>query len=410
MRIIIISLVLSLSFTVQSQHHHNNDWPQFHGPDRNNRSAETGLLESWPVAGPEMIWNAEGLGHGFSSLSIANGMIFTAGNIDDNTVVTAMDLDGKMLWKTVNGKAWTDSYPGSRGTPTIDGDFVYHQNPFGNIVCLKAKSGEIVWEKNILEAVNSKTNKWALAESLLIDGENLISCPGGPESSIVALNKITGEIVWKARSVGEIAGYSSPVLAEIDGLRIIINLMAKSIIGVNADNGDLLWHIMHKSYADENVLMPIYKDGAIFTSTLKAGSVKWRINVDGERASLEEIWRSKDMDNHHGDVALIDGYLYGTSTFYNRGKWVCLDWETGELKYVTKGTGKSSLTYADGKLYTLSTKRLVGLVDPGPENFEVINTFEIPDKGEGLSWAHPVVCDGRLYIRHGDFLYTYVIR
>jgi outer membrane protein assembly factor BamB len=314
------------------------------------------------------------------------------------------------LWQTVNGKAWTDSYPGTRGTPTIDGDRVYHQNPLGNIVCLKATSGEIIWEKNILEAVNSKTNKWALAESLLIDGDNLISCPGGPEASVVALNKNTGEIIWKARSIGEIAGYSSPILTEINGLRIIINLMAKSIIGVNADNGDLLWHVMHESYADENVLMPIYQDGCIFTSTLKAGSVKWKINVNGERAALEEMWRSEDMDNHHGDVALIDGYLYGTSTFYNRGKWVCLDWETGELMYVTKGTGKSSLTYADGLMYTLSIKRLVGLVNPTSEKFEVISTFEIPKGGEGLSWAHPVVFDGRLYIRHGEYLYSYSIR
>lgn len=393
-----------------SKHSMHNNWPQFHGPDRDNMSTETGLLKSWPEEGLEMLWTSEGIGHGFSTVSLANGIICTAGNIDGNTVVTALDMQGKKLWSTVNGKAWEDSYPGSRGTPTIDGDRVYHQSPLGNIVCLNAKTGEIIWEKNILDEMKSKTSKWAMSESLLIDGEQLISSPGGPEASMVAMNKKTGEIIWKAQGNDELAGYSSPILIEKEGLRIIVNLTAKAIIGVNAENGELLWHEKHKSYANENVLMPIYQDGCLYVSTLKTGSVKWRVVVEEGKASLEELWRNKELDNHHGDVALVDGYLYGTTTFYNRNQWVCLDWETGETKYVAPGTGKGSLTYADGKLYTLSIKRLLGLVNPTPEEFEVVSTFEIPEGGEGLSWAHPVVCDGRLYIRHGDFLYVYGVR
>jgi outer membrane protein assembly factor BamB len=396
--------------SVGQDHKRSNDWPQFHGPNRDNLSLETGLLQSWPAEGPALVWTAKGLGHGFSSASVADGIIVTSGNSDGFTLVTALDLDGNVLWRTKNGKAWTDSYPGSRGTPTIDGERVYDQNPLGNIVCLNIKTGEIIWEKNIITEVNSTLNKWALAESLLIDCEHLISCPGGGETSMVALDKNTGNMAWKAPSTYEQAGYSSPVIAEIQGMRIVIALTAKAIIGVNAATGELLWHVAHESYADENVMMPIVHEGCVFISTLATGSVKWKINAQNGKASLVELWRTQELDNHHGGVILIDGYLYGTSTVKNKNQWVCLDWETGEKKYAAEGTGKGSMTYADGKLYTLSMERLAGLVKPTHTGFNVISTFMIPKGGEGLSWAHPVVSDGRLYIRHGEFLYAYGIR
>lgn len=382
-------------------------WPQFHGPNRNNMSSETGLLKNWPEGGPDLVWTAKGLGHGFSSVSIANGIIYTAGNIGEDTVITSLNIDDEVLWRAKNGAAWTKDYPGTRGTPTIDGNRVYHQNPSGNIVCLETETGEVIWSLDLLTKVGSENNTWALAESLLVDGEHLISCPGGPETSMVALNKNTGEIAWKAPSINELAGYSSPILVEYVGLRIIIALSAKAIIGVNADNGDLLWNIKHESYADENVMVPRFHDGYIFISTLKAGSVKWKLVVEDGGAKLEEIWRTKEMDNHHGDVILLDGYLYGNSTFKHSKKWVCLDWQTGDMMYADPGVGKGSLTYADGMFYTLSIDRVMGLIKPSSTSFEVISSFEIPEGGEGKSWAHPVICNGRLYIRHGEFLYAY---
>jgi|GEM_PF-205704 len=384
-----------------------HSWPQFHGPARDNISHEKGLAKTWPDGGPPLLWTARGLGHGFSSVSIAGGIICTAGNIGDNTVVTALDMSGKELWRAVNGLAWRGSYPGSRSTPTIDGPRVYHQNPLGNIVCVDADTGKVTWEKDVLTAVRSKSTKWALAESLLIDGDRLISTPGGRETCMVALDKQTGEFIWKAPSVMELAGYSSPLLVEFDGLRIVVALTAKAIIGVGIEKGDLLWHVKHESYADENVLLPIHHDGEIFISTLQAGSVKWRIVKKDGKVGLEEVWRTKELDNHHGGVLLLDGYLYGTSLFKNRDKWVCVDWETGSKKYATKGVGKGSLTCADGMFYTLSIDRLMGLVKPSPEVFELVSAFEIPEGGEGKSWAHPVVCNGRLYVRHGEFLYVY---
>ena len=382
-------------------------WPQFHGPNRDNKSIETGLLKKWPEDGPKLLWTAKGLGFGYSSVSIASGMIFTAGDIKNQTVITALDMKGQIVWQEGNGEAWLGSYPGSRGTPTIDGDRLYHENPNGDVICMEAKTGKKIWTVNILEKFEGINLTWALAESLLIDGEHVICCPGGPQTCMVALDKHTGELVWKAESSGDKAGYASPILVDCQGLRIIITLTSRAMIGVNADTGELLWRVEHKPYAEENVLMPIYLDGHVFASGVMAGSVQWKINVNEGKASVEEVWRSEDMDNHHGGVLLVDGYLYGSSCVYHKEQWICLDWRTGEKKYVDKGKGKGSLTYADGLLYTLSRERTVGLVKPTPKGYELVSAFKIPKGGKGPSWAHPVVCVVRLYIRHGEFLYTY---
>ena len=386
------------------------DWPRFLGPNADNISTETGLLRSWPAEGPTLLWTAKGLGHGFSSMAIAAGMIYTAGNVADDTIITALDLDGNTRWQVANGDAWTKDYPGTRATPTIDGDRLYHQSPLGSLICLDAKTGRKIWQINTLEKFQSKPPRWALAESLLIDGDRLISCPGGPQTAMIALDKTTGDVLWQAPSTGELAGYASPILAEHTGLRIVITLTAKALIGVNAQTGDLLFHVPHESYADENILMPIFHDGCIFVSTLKAGSVKWKLNGADGKASVEELWRTTEMDNHHGGVLLLDGTLYGTSTFRNRNLWIGMDWQTGEKLFADKGVGKGSITYADGLLYTFSIDRLMGLVRPTPTGLDIISSFTIPEGGEGKSWPHPVVCGGRLYLRHSQFLYAYDIR
>jgi len=385
-------------------------WLRFHGPKHDNKSTDTGLLKEWSEGGPKLLWTAEGIGYGYSGVTIADGRIFTSGNIDDRSVVTALDAtDGHMLWQTPNGKAWKDPYPGTRGTPTIDGSRVYDESPLGELICLEAASGKKIWGRNILDDFEGENIRWALSESVLIDGSRVVCSPGG-KTCMVALNKQTGDVVWKAPSVGEPPGYATPTLAEYQGLRMIITLSLKSMIGVNADTGDLLWQVKHESLFDENVLQPVYHDGNVFVSSLKTGSVKWKINVDGQKASVEEVWRSDEMDNHHDHVILLDGYLYGSTCIRNKGKWICLDWNTGEMKYAEKGVGKGTVTYADGMLYTLSERRAIGLVKPTPTAHEVVSRFELPARGKGPTWAHPVVCGGRLYLRHGDFLYVYDVK
>ncbi|MEW6356744.1 MAG: PQQ-binding-like beta-propeller repeat protein [Planctomycetota bacterium] len=411
-RLRLIVLVLAVHFFVPSYATGEDQlsWPQFHGPKRDNISTETGLLKQWPSGGPKLLWRAEGLGFGYSTVAIAGGMIFTAGNIEDDTVVIAMDMDGKILWKEKNGRAWGEPYPGTRGTPTVDGDRLYHESPHGDVTCFEVKTGKKLWSVNILEKFQSKNIHWALSESLLIDGDRVICCPGGPEASMVALNKLTGEAVWKAASVGDLASYTSPILAECQGLRMIITLTLQAMIGVNADTGELLWKTKHTALFDENIPDPIYHDGHVYVSTLGAGTVKWRIKVDGKSVSVEKGWHSRDLDNQHGGVILLNGYLYGSSTVFNKGKWVCLDAATGGLAYAVNGVGRGALTCADGMFYMLNQKGLVGLVPPNPAEYKVISQFNIPPGGEGPTWAHPVVCGGRLYIRHGQFLYAYDVK
>jgi len=388
-------------------------WPRFHGPKGDNLSPETGLLKEWPGGGPKLLWKTAGIGHGYSSVTLAGGLIFTAGNIGEQSVVTALDLEGKIRWQSPCGEAWTpsDKYPGTRGTPTFDNGHLYFESPLGELVCLKAESGQKVWGLNILEQFDADNIRWALAESVLIDGDRVICCPGGRKGSVVALDKRTGSTVWASEYSGEPISYASPSLAECQGLRIVLTMSANAFLGVDADSGTLLWRFPHKTDWDINALMPIYHDGRVFISSgYRSGSVLLKISVSGRSASVEPVWESKDLDNHHGGVILLNGFLYGAAHSNNRGRWVCLEWESGKQIYAEKGVGKGSLTYGDGLLYTLSERRAVGLVAAKPETHRVVSQFTLPSGGEGPSWAHPVVCGGRLYLRHGETLFAYELR
>lgn len=386
-------------------------WPRFHGRDGRNISSDSGLLRQWPKEGPKLAWKTSGIGAGFASVTIGDGMIYTDGNIDGKTVVTALDGAGHIRWTAENGPAWTGDYQGARGTPTLDGDRAYHESPLGEVICLEAKTGKKVWSLNILNQFGAKNIQWALAESLLVDGNRLICSPGGPKASIVALDKMTGKTLWVARSTGDPAGYASPILAEYQGLRMVMTLNAKALIGVNADNGDFLFRHEHVTEYDVNATMPLYHDGLVFISTgYGSGSELLKIKVDGTKASVDSVWTSKDLDNQHGGVILVDGYVYGSAHNANNGKWICLDWKSGKKMYAERGVGKGSATLADGMLYTLSENRNVGLVKATPYGHQLSGEFKLPAGGDGPTWAHPVVCGGRLYLRHGDWLYAYDVR
>ena len=386
-----------------------SDWPRFHGPQGANLSPETGLLRQWPAGGPPRLWTAQGIGDGFATVAIAGGRIYTAGNRNNQTVITALDSSGKLLWQVPNGGAWTGAQPGSRGTPTIEGERLYHESPLGGIICLDAASGRKIWGLNILEKFGAENTTWALAESLLIDGGHLICSPGGPQTAVVALDKRSGQTIWKSPSVGgDRAGYASPTLAVHQGLRMILTMTSQHAIGVHADTGELLWEFNHVTPWDENIFSPIFHDGQVFFSTgHRVGSVMLKVHVQGEKASVQEVWRSTDLDNHHGGTILLGPHLYGS--LWSTG-WACLEWRSGKTMYSSRGVGKGSLTYADGMLYTLGENGQMGLVPAGPRDHTVVSRFQLPPGGAGPVWAHPVVCGGRLYLRHGDFLYAYDVR
>jgi outer membrane protein assembly factor BamB len=389
------------------------DWPQFRGPRRDNISDETGLLKQWPEGGPKLLWRAEGLGHGFAGAAIAQGRIFTAGNLGEETVVTALDLQGKRLWQTPNGPAYEKQYPGSRSTPTVDGGRVYHLAPEGDLICLDAQTGQRAWGFN-LKKFGGRVSTWGLAESPLVDGERLIVCPAGPEIAMVALDKRTGATLWECRGAGDKPAYASAILVDYQGLRQLVTMTATSAIGVAADTGKLLWRREWKPPFDVNAATPVYHDGAVAISTTWGrGASRLRLVVDGQSCRAEESWHTAAFDNEHGGFLLFDGHLYGLADGnHSKRQWACIEWSTGRTAWLAPGPpGRTaSLTAADGMLYLAGEEGDIALQRRNPQRLEIVSRFKLPKGGEGPLWAHPVVCGGRLYLRHGEFLYAYDVR
>ena len=391
------------------------DWPQWRGPSRNGLSAEKGLLKEWPDGGPKLLWTAKGLGEGFATMAIADGLIYTAGNVGSDLMLVALDLAGQTKWQVRVGPAYTKDSPGSRSTPTVDGGCVYYETPDGTLNCLDAKSGKEAWSLNILKEFKGRNTTWALSESVLVDGNNLICCPGGPEAAVVALDKKTGKTVWVCKERIEEPddkpdkpGYASPIVFDCNGLRQIVAFMSHAAIGVNAKTGEMLWRFKHTTSYDANIPTPVYSDGCVFiNSGYGSGGELLKLKVEGDKCSVEKVWGTKALDNHHGGVILVDGYLYGST---HGGKWVCLEFKTGQVKSSAGGVGKGSIVYADGMLYCYSERGDVGLATPAPDDGQVVSRFRVPTGGKGPNWPHPVVCGGRLYLRHGDLLFAYDIK
>ena len=403
----LIILVLLTGLVCRADADATAEWPQFHGPRRDNKSDETGLLKSWPADGPKLLWRATGIGHGYSSVAMAGGTIYTAGNVNKDTVITALDLDGRIKWTARNGPACKHSHKGTRGTPTIDGERLYHEGADGDVACLETKTGKVVWTRNILTDFNGRNIRWGLSESLLVDGDRVICTPGGKGAGIVALDKHTGKTVWVCKELDDKPGYVSPLLVDCKGVRQIVTMMARSVVGVRAETGELLWQVEHTCPWDENILTPIYHDGCIFISTRTTGSRLFRLEIEGKGVSVQEVWASGDMDNQHGGALLVDGRVYGDC---KDGSWAVLEFATGQAIFREKIIGRCTATYADGMFHMLNQRRVAALGRATPQGFEIVSRFTIPEGGEGPSWAHPVVCGGRLYLRHSDYLYCYDIK
>jgi outer membrane protein assembly factor BamB len=391
------------------------DWPQFHGPNRDNRSTDKGLLKTWPEGGPSRIWEAAGIGEGYSTVAIVGNRIYTTGAIDGDCIITALDMDGKQVWTRKNGKAWEGSYPGTRSIPTITDGLLYHLSGIGNLICLKADSAEAVWSTDILEKFGGRNTTWGLAESPLVIGDKVICTPGGEDVSMVALDRMTGKVVWKCTGVGDKPGYASPILVEHQGLKQIVTAMSESIVGVRASDGKLLWRYPHKVYADENITTPIFHDGFLIVSgCVRKGTTSLQLQVSGNGCSVERHWINRTLDNKQGGIVLLDGRLYGYAETQSRSEpWMCIDFKSGETVFQSAPVKSSykykngCLTYADGMFYLFSDNGNMSLAKPTDTDFEVTGRLKIKDPGTRPTWAHPVVFGGRLYIRYGDKLGVY---
>ena len=391
------------------------DWPQFHGPRQDNRSTDTGLLKQWPEGGPGLVWRVAELGHGFASVAIAEGMIYTTGETGGDNVITAMDMAGNKLWRRKNGPAYMRSHPGTRSTPTIAEGKLYNLSGVGNLICIDAKTGSPVWTVDIMEKFGGRIPRWGIAESPVIDGDNVICFPGGEDVGMVALNKDTGDTVWTSRDIGDMPGYATAVIVDYQGLRQVVTQTSHSIVGVAAQTGKLLWKYPHKVSHEANCDTPLYHDGHLFVfGTWGRGATMLKLNVRGEDCTVEEIWRTRELDNEHGGVMIVDGYLYGQADGDHKDRHLaCLEAATGKTMWTARqlaGRASATLTFAEGLFYVVSDRAEVALVRPAPKRLEILSQFQLPKDGKGELRARPVVCGKRLYIRHGEYLYAYEIR
>ena len=389
------------------------DWPMFHGPDGKNRSPDTGLLTVWPEGGPKLVWRTEGIGEtisGYSAVSLQNGRLFTTGNRNERSIIYCLDLDGKKLWEYDNGPAWIERrvFPGTRSTPTIDGDYLYDFTAHGELTCLTIE-GKKVWNRNMMADFEAENIIWGLSESIRIDGDRLYCAPGGKKGSFVALDKRTGETIWATPWLGEKTSYASPIIFERGARRIIATTYAKGLFGVDAENGELLFRFRHEHQYDINCTRLLYHDDHLLITNSTTGAVQLKLTDKEGKIILEETWRNKDLDNLHDGVMLLDGFLYASSYDFRGGVFMCVDWKDGSTQYSDgRDVGKGSFTWAEGFIYFLSERGAhVLLIRPDPEKYDVISRFNLPDTWDTPTWAHPVICGKRLYIRNDTVLYCY---
>jgi outer membrane protein assembly factor BamB len=406
------------------------DWPGWRGPDRTGVSAETGLLKAWPDGGPPLAWKATGLGGGFSTPSVARGRIYLLGSRANREYLIALaESDGKEVWAAELGAVGRDgppSYPGPRSTPTVDGDRVYALGSDGDLVCVDT-AGKPVWRKNLGKDLNGVRGRWAYAESPLIDGDVLVCTPGGPKATLAALNKKTGEVIWKATVPGgdsgggggrgprqppNAAAYASPIVAEVGGVKQYVQFLGGYLVGVSARDGKLLWRY-DKITGITNCATPIFHDGCVFVSAASGrgpstttGGALVRLTAEGGGVTAKEVYRNKDLANHHGGVVLVGGHLYGT----NATSLVCVDFQTGKTLWQNRSVGKGSVTAADGRLFVRGEEGPVAVVEASPAGYKEAGRLKQPERSGEKAWPHPVIANGRLYLRDQGVLLCYDVK
>jgi outer membrane protein assembly factor BamB len=391
-----------------------DDWPQWRGPDRTGVSRETGLLTEWPKEGPRLVWKASNVGGGYSTPSVTGGRIYLIGSRgDDEFAVTLDEKDGKQLWTDKLGAIGPNnpgaSYPGPRSTPTVDGDLLYALGSDGDLVCLETARGKERWRKNFRTDFEGKPGVWAYAESPLIDGDVLVCTPGGAKATLVALNKKSGEVIWKS-AVPEAneAAYSSAIVVEAGGVKQYVQQIGLGVVSVAARDGKLLWSYT-KTTTITNCTTPIFHDGCVFSSILGpggGGAALLRLSADGQGVTAREVYLNRVLTSHHGGVVLVGDSLYGT----NNRELVCLDFKTGATRWTNPSVGKGSITAADGHLYVRGENGKVALVEATPTAYKEKGRFEQPDRSEKSAWPHPVIANGRLYLRDDDVLLCYDVK
>lgn len=390
------------------------DWPRFHGlqGEGNMFLDEKGLLKTWPDGGPKLLWEADGLGNGYASVTLSGDLLFTAGDAGGRAIVQARKIsDGSLVWKRDGGEDWKGQYEHVRSTPVIDGDRVYYLAPMGDLTCMNIKDGKIIWQRNILKDFEGGLATWAMAESPLIEGKTLYCVPGGKKGMIAGLDKMTGKTTWVSEPASEKVSYSSLVPLTVSGLKMFLTFSEKEFLAYDANSGKRLFSYPRHTAWGVNATDAIYHDGTLFiTSGYGMESEMLKLTVKGKTASVEKVWSSRELDNQHGGVVRVGDYIYGACQNHNGGGWVCLNWKTGAKQWADRTIQRGSVAYADGLLFLYGERNQMGLAAADPKACNVTGNFRVPNGGDGNSWAHPVIRGGVMYLRHANKLFAYEVK
>jgi len=391
------------------------DWPQWRGPNRDGKSADTGLLKEWPANGPKLAWKATGLGKGYSNMAAAAGRLFTLGDKGDAGYVIALDaVDGKILWSARVGSAGAPgmpgwSYPGPRCTPTVSGDLVFALDAWGEMICVTAVDGKEQWRKDFRKDFGGKPPTWGYSESPLVDGDQVVVTPGGSKGAMVALDKKTGTVLWQSKDFTDDAHYSSIVLADIGGTRQYVQLTAASVVGISARDGSVLWKAPRKGNVAVIPTPIVDGDHVYVTSGYGIGSNLFKVNSNAGKFSAEQVYANRAMAVHHGGVVKVGEYIYGYSD--SKG-FTCQNFQTGEIVWSDKEKiKKCCVSYADGGLYCREEETgTMILLDASPAGYKEKGRFAQPDRAKEMAWPHPTIANGKLYLRDQDVLLCHDVK
>lgn len=363
------------------------------------------LLPAWPAEGPEIFWSFEGLGEGHSSPAFANGKIYCSGMIDGDRYIFVLNENGEELSRFKYGKEFTESYPGSRSTPTVVGDLLYITSGLGQLACMNTENGAVKWSKDLFKDFDGQNIRWGVTESVVVDGDVVYCSPGGKENNVVALNRFNGNLIWTAKEVGDLSAYCTPLLVELPARKLLVTMMADHIIGLDAATGELLWSHEQTNKWSVHANTLIFYDNALFCfSGYGKGGVKLKLSADG--SSVTKAWFSESFDNRIGGAVVLDGYLYGSGDASR--SWQCIDFAMGEQKYASSELANGVTIAVENKLICYSDRGELALVEANPKAFNIISKTKVA-LGTAQHWAHPVVHKGVLYVRHGNALIAYKI-
>ena len=403
MKKIILLIVILFSFCLSSLFAQIDS--QWRGDERDGKYNGEKLLKSWPADGLSLVITLEGLGIGYSSPAVTHERIYVTGAEDGTGFLFAFDLSGKQLWKNAYGGEWEGDYPGARTSPTVVGDKIYFASCLGTVYCFDGK-GSKVWSVDMKKDFDAPIVRWGIVESLLVDGDNLYCTPGSDDVSVAVLDRHTGKVKKTIKANGQASAYCSPTIINHNGRRIFVTMLAKSVVGIDVKSHEMIFE--HKHVTDHNINpnTPLYYNGYLYiVSGYGTGGQLLKLSEDGSKVTL--VWEDSQLDSQMGSVILYDGHIYGSG--HDNRNWYCVEFLTGKVKYSSRELGrKGNIIFADDMLYIYSEKGDVALVKPNSEEFEIVSSFKLKN-GDGQHWAHPVIKNGKLYVRHGNILNIYNI-